>query len=192
MFHSKLMIMMLLGVFLSINAQSSSLYDKHKYKEITADHRAFRVGDTVTIIVMETAHASASAGSADKSDFGLGAQAGVNDKSWNYGLGINSKSEGNASTQRRGLIRAQITAVVTSIDDNKNLLIKGLQTLTIDGEKQTIELEGRARRSDITSKNTIISNRLFDAQIKFTGSGSVSKGKEDGVFSKFFRWLGIK
>lgn len=173
-------------------ADSSSLFDKHNYKEITADHRAFRIGDTVTIVVMETAHASASAGSADQNEFGVAAQAGVDDKNWQYGLGINSNTEGNASTQRRGLIRAQITAVVKAIDKNKNLMIQGQQTLTIDGEQQTIELTGSARRSDIASNNTIISNRLFDADIKFTGSGSVSNGKDDGVFAKFFKWLGLK
>lgn len=172
--------------------QSSSLFNQHKYKEKTADHRAYRVGDTVTILVIETAHASASAGSAGDSEFGIGIDAAANQKNWQYGMGIKGKNEGNASTQRRGTIRAQITAVVTKIDENGNLIIKGQQSLTIDGEQQVIELQGRARRSDITSDNTMLSSRLFDAQIVFKGEGIVSEGKEQGIFSRLFKWLGLK
>ena len=173
-------------------ANADSLFDKHKYKEITADQRAFRIGDTVTILVIETATARASAGSADNSGYKLSADASVDNKGWNYGLGVGSETKGNASTQRQGQFRAQITAVVTSIDENGNLVVSGKQSLTIDGEQQIIELTGQARRSDITSQNTILSSRLFDADIKFVGAGSVSKGKEEGVFSKIFKWLGLK
>ena len=193
MYYIRLLILLVFCCFyLDAYAQSSSLYNPKNFKEITEDHRAFRVGDTVTIIVIESAQASASAGSADENQFGIGAQAGVNDKNWQYGLGINSNTEGAASTQRRGSIRAKITAVVTAIDKNKNLIIKGQQIIIIDGEEQKIELAGRARRSDISSNNTLVSNRLFDAKIKIIGSGSVTSGKEEGIISSFFKWLGIK
>lgn len=176
----------------SYSGGATSLYNQDNYKELTADRRALRVGDTVTVIVMESAHASASAGEADESNFGFNAQAGANDKAWRYGIGVNSATEGSASTQRRGLIRAQITVVVVGVDSNQNLIVRGQQSLTIDGEEQKIEIAGRARRSDITSNNTLISSRLFDAKISLVGQGSVTKGADEGVFAKLFKWLGIK
>lgn len=189
----KYVIGILLLICISVsNAESSSLFNKHEYKELTADHRAIRVGDAITIVILESAQASASAGSADQTEFGVAAKASVNDKNFHYGLGVDSNSEGSASTQRRGLIKAQITAVVTAVDDNKNLVVQGQQVITIDGEEQKIELSGRVRRSDLASNNTIVSSRLFDAQIKFIGSGSVSDGKENGVFYKLFKWLGFR
>jgi len=172
--------------------EATSLYNAKTFRALTADKRALRIGDTVTIIVLETAQASASAGSADKSEFGFGAQAGVNEKNWQYGVGVNGNTKGTASTQRKGQLRAQITAVVIQVDENKNLIIQGKQTLTIDGEVQVIELSGRARRSDIASNNTLLSSRLFDAKISFVGNGDVTEGKEEGVFARIFKWLGLK
>lgn len=183
---------LLLMVCFSIAVNATSLYQEKSFKALTADNRAKGIGDTVTIIVLENAQASSSAGSADGSEFGFTGNATVNQKGWNYGLGVGSQTDNNAITKRVGSIKAQISVVVTGVDDNQNLKLQGKQLLTINGESQTIEVTGLARRSDIFSNNTLLSSRLFDADIKFSGKGEVTKGKQQGVFARLFKWLGFK
>lgn len=173
-----------------INA--TSLYQSESYKALTADKRALHIGDTLTIIVIESAQASASAGASGQNEFGLSAQTGTDNFGWQYGLGIGSNSEGQAATQRQGGIRTQLTVSVQRVDKNDNLYVKGKQVLVIDGEEQIIELTGIARRSDIASNNTLLSNRLHDAKIKFSGKGSVTEDQQDGIITRLFKWLGIK
>lgn len=173
-------------------AQAESLYEEKTFKDLTSDKRAKVVGDTVTLIVLESAQAATGAGSADDSEFSFSGSAGVNEKNWQYGLGVGSATDGNASTNRAGSIKAQLSVQVIAVDDNRNLILKGKQLLTINGESQTIEISGKARRADIFSNNTLLSSRLFDADIKFTGQGEVTDGKESGVFARLFKWLGFK
>ncbi|MFT4925227.1 MAG: flagellar L-ring protein precursor FlgH [Phenylobacterium sp.] len=194
--YFNLLMVVLLLVLMEPPADATSLYDQKTFKDLTADKRAKVVGDTVTIIVLENAQATTSAGLAGDSEFAFSGGATINKKGWsydtNYGLGVGAQSDNNAVTKRVGSIRAQISVVVTAVDDNQNLQLQGKQLLTINGESQTIEVTGRARRSDIFSNNTLLSSRLFDADIKFVGQGEVTEGKEDGIFARLFKWLGLK
>ncbi len=184
---------LVLSVFLLQSSMvfSTSLYDKNKAVALTADKRASKVGDTVTILVIENSQASSSAGTNADSGFGVDAEARANDSDWKYGIGIGSSNSGDASTSRKGFIRSQITAVITEIDSNGHFLLKGSHTLTIDGETQKIELKGKARKTDIFANNTLLSSRLFDANIKYVGEGDVSNGKEPSGIYKIFKWIGL-
>ena len=187
----KVFFMVLLAVSYTKQSTATSLYNKESYRSLTSDKRATKVGDTVTIIVMESSEAGSSAGIKSESGFDMDAKANVDEKSWSYGIGIDGSNKGDAQTSRNGFIKSQITAVVVSVDDNDNLLIQGQQTLTIDGETQKIEITGKARKTDIFSNNTLLSSRLFDANIKYIGQGVVSDGKEPSNIYKFFKWLGL-
>ncbi|MCF2860217.1 flagellar basal body L-ring protein FlgH [Pseudoalteromonas sp. SMS1] len=176
---------------MSVNTQASSLFSKETFNSYTADKRASRVGDTVTIIVMENAQAKSSAGAATDKGFGLSASGSSPNGSWPFGIGVGSEINGDAAIHRNGFIKAQITALVEGKDANGNLIIRGRQNITLDGEVQSIEVTGRVRNSDISSQNTLLSSRLFDANIVFIGQGSVSEGTEPGVIAKLFKWLGL-
>lgn len=186
------LLLTLASASLVCGAMANSLYDEASFKDLTADKRAKVVGDTLTIVVLESAQATTGAGSADDSEFAFTGSAGANNRAWQYGLGVGSSTDGNATTKRVGSIKAQLSVQVVALDDNKNLVVKGKQLLTINGEAQTIEISGKARRTDIYSNNTLLSSRLFDADIKFTGQGEVTDGKESGIFARLFKWLGFK
>ncbi|NTS77391.1 flagellar basal body L-ring protein FlgH [Catenovulum sp. SM1970] len=195
----KLICALLMFVSIIHTGWANSLFNEDAFKSYTADKRASEVGDTVTIMIMETAEAASSAGNGSSGRFGmsLDAKAGRKDSddnlNWSrdFNVGVGSDQEGDASNQRNGFIRAQLTAVVLEVDLNQNIVIRGKQSIKIDGEEQTIEITGKARVSDISSDNTLISTRLFDAQIKFTGQGEVSEGKDSGIFYKFFKGVGL-
>lgn len=178
-------------------AASDSEFDVSGYQSLTADKRAAEVGDTVTIIILENAQASSSAGNKAEGDFSMGVDASAKNKNgqplWgtDVDVGMSSQQQGDAANKRNGFIRAQLTAVVTAVGDNQILVIEGKQSITIDGEEQTIGIKGKARSTDISSQNTLISTRLFDSEISFTGQGEVSDGKDSGFLYKAMKWLGL-
>lgn len=170
---------------------STSLFDEDKFRSVTADHRALKVGDTLTILIFENAQARSSAGNSADSNFGLSAAGKSPQGQWPFGIDVSAGESGDAVTKRDGFIKAQITAVVLEKDDNGNLLIRGNQEITIDEESQSIELTGQIRPADISADNSVPSFRLYNAKIKIAGEGYVSDGKEGGIFYRVFKWLGL-
>ena len=74
--------------------------------------------------------------------------------------------------------------------DNK-YLVEGAQLITINGEQQRILLSGVVRAEDITTQNTILSTRLADAHITYTGRGSVSNSQDHNYIYKILSFVGL-
>ncbi|MBQ4862957.1 flagellar basal body L-ring protein FlgH [Pseudoalteromonas sp. MMG013] len=170
---------------------ATSLFDKKNFQQLTADKRAMKVGDTLTIMVLENAQAKSRSGNASAQDFSISAAANSPQGRWPYGVGLGTDQSGDAIISRNGFIKAQITAVVTAIDAHDNLVIRGTQNITIDGELQSIELKGRVRQSDILADNTLLSSRILDAKIIFTGEDALSDSDSEGLFEQLFNWFGF-
>ena len=60
-----------------------------------------------------------------------------------------------------------------------------------NNEVQTLYIEGRARPQDIGANNSILSNRLADAKISYTGDGLLADKQRPGVLTRFLSWLRI-
>jgi flagellar L-ring protein precursor FlgH len=171
--------------------QADSLYNEASFKALTADKRAGQPGDTVTILVMENAQAKSSAGTSIERDSAVQLQSRDNGGINQLGVGIGSSSDGDAAINRNGFVKAQITAVVQSKDQNGNLEVVGEQSITIDGEVQSISVTGWIRPTDISANNVVPSFRLFNARIRFSGEGQVSDGQKAGLLSRVMTWLGL-
>ena len=168
-----------------------SLFDPQSFRSMVADKKAFAPGDSITVLIYENAQAGSSAGEGNKGDFSFTGNAGVDDKRWSAGVGVGSQNNKDAATNRKGYIRAQLTAVVTEVNGQNHLLIKGQQKIRINKEEQTISIVGVIRPQDISGDNTIPSFRIQNAQISIDGQGSVTSGKDGNVLSQFFSWLGL-
>lgn len=184
-------IALVLSLFWCSMAQATSLFNASDFQALHEDKKAFRVGDGITILIYENSQATSSAGDGSRGDFGFAGSANVDDRNWNAGLGLNSSNDGEASTNRNGFIKAQMTAVVVSVDDHQGLMIEGEQRITVNEESQVIRVMGRVRPEDISNNNTVPSFRIQNAVISFDGAGSVSDGKDDNVFTRFAKWLGF-
>lgn len=168
---------------------ANNLFESSSYQSLTADKRANKVGDTVTIIVLENAQAKSSSGSESGLGLSVSASGSSPNGSWPYGLGVSTDVQGDEVVRRNGYIKAQITALVVSKDNNGNLGISGKQVISIDGESQSIEIAGKVRESDISSNNTVISSRLFEANITF--SGVDQNDNDSSLIARFIDWLGL-
>lgn len=168
---------------------TGSLIEPDSYRGLTADRRAHAVGDMLTVVVVETAHASVSANTDGSHDLELSAQARTPRGTYPYGFGLSGADQGEGLTSRAGTLQAQLAVRVIRVESDGLLQVRGEQSVTINGEQQHIALSGLVREEDILASNLIPSNRIGDAQIEFTGQGDVSEAQRHGAIYRFMKWL---
>jgi len=69
------------------------------------------------------------------------------------------------------------------------LKIEGKRTTKVNGETQTIIIQGVVRPVDVSPNNSIYSYNILDLTLFIEGDGSVSKTTEPGLITKFLRLL---
>jgi flagellar L-ring protein precursor FlgH len=163
-------------------------------RSLFADQKANRVGDAVTILVVENSSASndARTSASRESNISFSASGKAGDSSIpdvSLGVGSGNSFAGEGSTATRGTIKATLSARVDSVLTNGNLVVSGSKTLVINGEEQQILISGIVRPSDIRADNSVYSFNISEARISFEGSGIVSRAQGPGWVTKLLHWL---
>lgn len=185
--YSLLLLLLLIGQA----AHGENLYKDSDYRALTADRRAYQIGDILTVLVLENSSASATAGTnTDKSsDTGIKFLSPKSQK--NYSLDLQQNFDGNGRIARSGKLLAQISVLVIGKENNGDLLVKGEQVIEINGEKQSINLEGRVRPRDIDEGNSVLSSRIADAHITYIGDGVLAESQHKGWLTRLIAILGL-
>ncbi len=162
------------------------------------DRKARYVNDVVTIVISETAagenNAKLESNRASTTTAGIAGAYQFNpDKTFlsKYELGGSSTNdmEGEGKTKRDGILKGRITARVTQVLDNGNLLIEGRRLITVNAEDQYMILTGIIRPEDITNDNLILSQYIADARITYTGRGVVDDKMRPGWLTRIIDWV---
>lgn len=169
--------------------------------EIYTSQKARRIGDILTVKIVESSKASNNANTNTGRQSELSAQIDAllgTEKRWtdpahpkydpypklNPFSKIEGKFEsgfkGSGSTNRSGDLTAYMTARVTQVLPNGNLSIMGSREVRVNNESQTITLTGIVRPRDIDPDNVILSTYVADAHIGYSGTGIVNDGQEPG------------
>lgn len=187
--------MVLCASLASAPAWAADLYQEGQYRALAADVKAHRVGDSLTVLVMETSSAAATADTSArrKTDVGMTAlvDVGRHTRAGEINAHVNNDFNGAAKTQRAGRLLAQLTVSVVAIEPNGDLRVAGEQTLEVNDEQQKIRLEGRVRPQDIGDNNAVVSNRIADARIQYAGDGVLADGQKTSLITKVLTWLGL-
>lgn len=168
-----------------------SVIDVDNYQALTSDKRAYRVGEPIVILVVEStkAESTAATGVTKQMDISAGASDTVSDKS--VGMSINGRGEGSGQTIRQGKATTQLSATIEEVVGSNLYKISGQQLLVVNGENQRVTLIGIIRAEDISKENTILSHRIADAEIEIHGSGAISDAQKQNIIFRVFTWLGI-
>lgn len=188
----RIMCLIAAGLFaLCATAGADSLYDPGQYRSLIADPRAFKLGDNLTVIITEFASITTTARtSTNKQGSVSGSVVGTNDTKQGE-VSLEEDFSGGGRIERSGKLVAQLTVVVEAIEGNGDLLVKGSQEIELNNEKQRIFLEGRVRPEDIGPNNTVLSTRLSQATISYTGKGLLAEKQRPGVLTRFLSWIGL-
>lgn len=175
-------------------AYGESLWKDPKSAQTSAyaDKKAAKVGDIVTILIVESAVSSQQASTDAKKDSQIKAGPGVGPllekiPLFKYSGGDSLKSSG--STTRSTKLTAKMTATVTKIDESGNLEIEGARIVQTNREKEQIKLTGKIRPQDIEPDNTVLSTYIADASITHSGTGPIGSRQKEGLIGKIFKIL---
>lgn len=156
--------------------------------------KSYKVGDIITVIILESASAVSKAGTDTNANDSL--SLGFNSNlttlyhpGKNISGSTGSTYKGTGSTTRTNNVTAKVAAVVVKVLSNGNLLIEGEHRVEVNGETQTITISGMVRPIDVTIANTIYSYQVAGADVSVKGRGVVGDAENPGWMSRVFNWL---
>ncbi len=161
------------------------------YAALYEGWRARRVGDPLSIVLVERTIASKSASS--KLDSGGGASltpptTGALSLFSQTDASISGKRNftGTGSTDQSNTLSGEVSVTVAQVFPNGTLLVKGQKRVTLNRGDEFVQIRGIVRMADIDAYNRVASTRVADAQIAYTGKGDVARASRQGWFSRFF------
>jgi len=184
----------IVGMFVLVSADSvmaDSLFNRDGFHAFAADHRAFRPGDSLTVVVTEIATATSTAKTTTNKDGTVSAKLNKKNDAFDLSTGLGETFDGGGTTERTGKLLAKITVTVLSVDEHGVLSIKGEQTIDVNNERQSISMTGRVRPQDIGQDNTVESSRITDAHIEYIGDGVLAEKQRPGILTRILSWLRI-
>lgn len=94
--------------------------------------------------------------------------------------------DGKGNTERKSDVKATISARVIDKTMDGNLVIRGYQEVRVNNETQTLILSGIIRPSDISADNSVLSSRVADARIEYSGQGVIGDKQQPGWLARAF------
>ncbi len=172
-----------------------SLYNPINAGFLFEDRRARRVGDVLTIRITENMQAQKKADTKikkdDKADFEpptiLGAPITFKGKEI-LNLDAQDKREFKAESDSKqsNSLSGMVTVTVTNILSNGYLVIRGDKWVTINQGEEFVRLTGIVRPEDIGPDNSVLSTRVANARIAYSGTGQMAEANSRGWLSRFF------
>jgi flagellar L-ring protein precursor FlgH len=168
-----------------------------------SDQRALMVNDVVVVRIQEESSAFSDAttklDSEARTRVGIDALAGLMqvlknaypefDPSNIVKGGRENEFAGSGATSRRGKLQAMVPAVVRQVFPNGNLFIEGHRVILVNDEEYHFYISGMVRAIDIDESNSVDSTRIADAEIEFTGRGTVTEKQNPGWLSRGLDWI---
>ena len=185
---------------------NGSIYQLDGSESLFDDIKPHRVGDILTVKLQESTNASKSANTDAKKegaielgqDFKIGGRtpvAGAPAKTLVFpgvrvdvpelATSIENSQEfkGSGTSAQSNSFQGDITVTVVEVLPNKNLVVRGEKRLTINRGEEYIRFSGIVRPADIAEDNTIISTKVADTTITYTGAGMVADANKSGIAS---------
>lgn len=189
----KLGLLLLSALLTAMPARSESLYQEGSFRPLTADNKAFRVGDALTVQVLEnsSANTSVETGTRRNNDISASLVPGNGHAVGPWGIGAQGSFTGGGRTQRANRLLATLTVTVQEILPSGDLRVAGEQLLMVNDEQQRVIVEGRVRPLDIADSNVVLSTRIADARITYVGDGDVSERSRRGWWRKLLDGFGL-
>lgn len=176
------------------SAETGSLFSLTNSNSLYDDSKPRRVGDIITVTLDENTKAAKSAdadlaknndASMDPLEMG-GQEMKIGDYNLSYNLKNGNKFSGSAAANQSNSISGTITVQVIDVLANGNLIIRGEKWLTLNTGDEYVRLSGTIRPQDITYENTVASNRIANARIQYSGTGTNQDMQEPGTLARFF------
>lgn len=161
------------------------------YAALIEGNRARRVGDPVTVLLLESVTTSKSAASKTQRNGGFSVTPPT-DGPLSF-LDPNAlKASGQSSFNGQGnagqtsAIQGELSVTIAEVRPNGTALLRGEKRMLLSQGDEWIQFSGIVRLADIGEANRVISTRIADARIEYSGKGSVQRASREGWLLRFF------
>ena len=175
--------------------ESGAIFASGNEIRLFEDRKAGRVGDILTIRLVEETRASKdSATSTSKETGATLANPTVFGRPVTRGgvpilegsLEGSREFDGSGSSSQSNSLRGEITVTVVERLPSGNLVVEGEKWLTINQGREFIRVRGVIRPTDILTDNSVYSTRIANAQIAYSGRGALADANRMGLLARFF------
>jgi flagellar L-ring protein precursor FlgH len=172
-----------------------AIYQTGQEMALFADLKARRIGDVLTIVLNESTNASKSAVTKTTRD------SAVTDTGPTlFGKSITTKGvpildttlagshsfDGEGSSTQGNSLVGSLTVTVTDVQANGNLVVQGDKSLKLNQGDEFIHISGVVRPADVSTENTVTSDKIADAHISYSGKGVIDNANHMGWMTRFF------
>jgi flagellar L-ring protein precursor FlgH len=167
--------------------------------DLARDRRASRTGDVVTIVVSDKASAisrgTTNSSRKSTSNAKVTSLARVLPAAGALPNLLNTEGErtlqGQGETSRTNELSTTLAATVTRVLPNGNLLVEGAKDISVNGERQRVTIRGIARPIDVSTANSLSSERLAFLEVRIDGKGVVNDAiqRPNFLYRLLLGWL---
>lgn len=158
------------------------------------DRKAHRVGDLITITLTERTAARKSAESEMSKSSSielanptlLGNVVGAKGLDLGVDVSASRSANGDAEANQSNSLSGSITVSVAEVLPNGILAVRGEKWITLNTGDELVRISGLVRSEDISQYNTVLSTRVADARITYSGTGAFANASQPGWLSQFF------
>ncbi|HEX6993033.1 MAG TPA: flagellar basal body L-ring protein FlgH [Gammaproteobacteria bacterium] len=172
-----------------------AIYQPMFAQSLFEDYKARRVGDVLTVLLVERTEAQKSANASTSKDASVNLPAPTlgGRTPTHQGLpifqaeGSGTRSfEGQGGAAQSNMLEGSIAVTVANVLPNGNLVVQGEKWVRINQGEEYIRLRGIVRPVDIGPDNTVLSTQVADAEVAYGGTGVVASSSMPGWLSRFF------
>jgi flagellar L-ring protein precursor FlgH len=166
-----------------------SIYSGGINDGLFGDRKAYRVGDIITIILREKtlSQKSASNVTSRKANNNVVTALMTGDPSLSAAMGASSiDNTGSGEVSQSNTLGGDISATVVRALTNGNLIIRGEKMIALNDGNEYIQISGMIRSEDVQPDNTVLSKRIANAEISYSGDGDYVDATKAGWGTKLF------
>lgn len=153
--------------------------------------RARRVGDLLTVVLVERTVAQKSVESSSGREGSVGLTPPISGplslfRPGDAGASGTQDFDGQGSAAQSNSLFGDISVTVAEAYPNGTLLVRGQKLMTLNRGEEWVQIEGIVRIADIDLDNRVLSSRVADARITYTGRGDLQRQSRPGWLQRFF------
>ncbi len=176
----------------------------NKVESLYVDQKAHRIGDIITVLIVESAVVSQKASSSTSRDsnikgevkdwfnlnFHHGPQTSSNTGSLpKWEIDTANEFSGGGSYSGNYTVESEVTTRVVDVLPNGNLVIEGESVVKNNEELNTVAISGIVRPQDVGTDNTVLSTLVADKKVYVKGKGPLNDKTKRGLLGSLLDWV---
>lgn len=178
----------------AVPGSNGSLFQNTGSMNLFTDNKASSIGDIITVMLDEAtvSQKSSNVGISKDSDINIEEPTilgrGITGGGYSLGTGMSAQRDfsGESDAAQRNNLRGNISVSVVDVWPNGTLVIRGEKWMTLNHGDEFIRISGLVRPDDVTPDNTILSTKVANARISYSGTGALAESQVMGWLGRFF------